>query len=98
MLIDNQLGGSNVEDPKHGIPSAAGCFSAGTRAKDKAADRFYLVSMASSGPGAQVPHPSTVPPLFLRCSSTVPTLFTHSPHTDHRHADNIQPPHSPHSD
>eukprot|EP01051_Picozoa_sp_SAG22_P022626 SAG22_NODE_5492_length_1004_cov_2.271823_2_plen_220_part_00 len=97
MLIDNQLGGSDVEDPKSGAKAAAGCFAKGTRTggecapcgrpihpsvhsaclvplkrpvcapgppiahptlrcapADKAADRFYLVSMACSGPGGQV--------------------------------------------
>lgn len=33
MLIDNQLGGSDVQDPKSGAPKAAGCFATGTRTK-----------------------------------------------------------------
>ena len=52
--LDNQLGGSSITDIPKGITDAIGCFSAQTRAKDKAANRFYLVSMANSGPGGQV--------------------------------------------
>ena len=52
--LDNQLGGSSITNIPKGITDAIGCFSAQTRAKDKAANRFYLVSMANSGPGGQV--------------------------------------------
>jgi hypothetical protein len=49
MLIDNQLGGNNVQDIPKGITDGLGTFSAATRASNKAQNRFYLVSMASSG-------------------------------------------------
>jgi hypothetical protein len=52
--LDNQLGGSSITDIPKGVVGAVGCFNTGTRARDKAANRFYLVSMANSGPGGQV--------------------------------------------
>ena len=52
--LDNQLGGSSITNIPKGVSDAIGCFSSTTRAKDKSENRFYLVSMANSGPGGQV--------------------------------------------
>ena len=50
MHVDNQLGGSSIEHIPKGMKDALGVFSPGTRRSDKASNRFYLVSMANSGP------------------------------------------------
>ena len=53
MVLDSS-GGSSITNIPKGTADAVGCFSAATRARDKADNRFYLLSMANSGPGGQV--------------------------------------------